>query len=528
MPVADAVVRSNDERASGLSSASDLALALAEPRHPVYLTADASGTRTVSLSQPDNAALLGILPPVYPEWLGDRTFGHVHGTRFPYIAGEMANGIASTRMVAVMAQAGMLGFFGAGGLTPDRVQREVAELRNQLPAHRNWGVNLIHSPNEAGQEDRVAQLLLDAQVPAICASAFTGLTPAVVRCAVAGLSVDATGQVVRRARIFGKISRPETARRFMEPAPSDILAHLLAHGQISETEAQLAARIPIAEDITAEADSGGHTDNRPAGPLLASILRLRDEIGHKFGYAQPIRIGMAGGIGAPDTIAAAFAAGAAYVVTGSINQAAIESGLSADGKALLAQADIADVAMAPAADMFEQGVKLQVLSRGSLFPGRASLLYRLYQTCDGLAGIPADMRARLERDVFQAPIDQIWRDTAQFWEQRDPTELDRASSDPKHQMALVFRWYLGQSSRWAITGDKARRSDYQIWCGPAMGAFNRWTAGSFLASPADRSVTQIGLNLLEGAAVLTRAHQLRTFGVHVPPEMFTFVPRPLT
>ena len=94
-------------------------------------------------------------------------------------------------------------------------------------------------------------------------------------------------------------------------------------------------------------------------------------------------------------------------------------------------------------------------------------------------------------------------------------------------MALIFRWYLGNSSRWAVEGDTTRRTDYQLWAEPAIGAFNRWTAGSFLAEPGERSVTQIALNLLEGAAVVTRAHQARTFGVAVPPQAFTFVPRRL-
>ena len=94
-------------------------------------------------------------------------------------------------------------------------------------------------------------------------------------------------------------------------------------------------------------------------------------------------------------------------------------------------------------------------------------------------------------------------------------------------MALVFRWYLGLSSRWAIEGRPDRRMDYQIWCGPAMGAFNAWTAGSFLEAPAARGVVQIALNLMEGAAVLTRAQQLRALGVAVPAEAFHFRPRPL-
>jgi hypothetical protein len=61
-----------------------------------------------------------------------------------------------------------------------------------------------------------------------------------------------------------------------------------------------------------------------------------------------------------------------------------------------------------------------------------------------------------------------------------------------------------------------------------MGAFNRWTAGTFLAEPGNRTVVQVALNLLEGAAVVTRAHQLRTYGVPVPAQAFAFSPRNLT
>ncbi len=53
-------------------------------------------------------------------------------------------------------------------------------------------------------------------------------------------------------------------------------------------------------------------------------------------------------------------------------------------------------------------------------------------------------------------------------------------------MALVFRSYLGQSSRWAIQGTPDRKMDYQIWCGPAMGAFNQWVQNSFLEGPDHR------------------------------------------
>ncbi|MFI1980186.1 PfaD family polyunsaturated fatty acid/polyketide biosynthesis protein [Streptomyces wedmorensis] len=471
--------------------------------------------------------LLGTVPGLYPEWLGDRGFCEVHAVRFPYVAGEMANGIATVDMVSAMARAEMISFFGAGGLSFDVVERATVQLKENIGDVTNWGVNLIHSPQEPELENRVAGLLLSQRVPIVSASAFMDLTPAVVRCAVAGLTVTADGQVRRRTQVFAKVSRPEVAERFMAPAPPRILDHLVAHGEITRYEAELAARVPVAEDITVESDSGGHTDNRPLGALLPAILSLRDKIARENPGIPRVRVGAAGGLGTPDAVASAFALGAAYVVTGSVNQVAREAGLSDEAKGMLAAADLADVTMAPAADMFELGVKLQVLRRGTMFAARATQLYDAYVGHSGLDDIPAELRQRIERDVLGASFEEIWQLTERFWQQRDPAEITRAAGDTKHRMALVFRWYLGNSSRWAIDGHPKRRTDYQIWCGPAMGAFNRWVAGSFLADPAERTVVQIAYNLVEGAAALTRAHQLRTYGVPVPDRSFVFPPRRL-
>jgi PfaD family protein len=306
-----------------------------------------------------------------------------------------------------------------------------------------------------------------------------------------------------------------------------MLDSLVAAGKLTAEEGQLARQLPIAEDFTVEADSGGHTDNRPLVALLPTILGLRNEIASARGYRRPIRIGAAGGLGTPGAVAAAFALGAAFVVTGSVNQACVESGLDVDGKQMLADADLADVTMAPAADMFELGVEVQVLKRGTFFAVRARKLYELYRAYDSLDALPAKEKARLEKDILRMSVSAAWRDTCKFWQERDPREIQKAEADPKHKMALVFRSYLGQSSGWSIAGVRDRRQDYQIWCGPAMGAFNAWTAGSFLAEPENRSVVQVARNLLEGAAVVTRAQQLRSFGVPVPSAAFDFRPRPL-
>ncbi len=516
-------------------SRADLARAVERVREPAHVVVSPSGSVALAFGgsisptpTQSTLPLLGTLPPLYPEWLGDRSFNEVHRVRFAYIAGEMANGIATTAMVKAMARAEMLGFFGAAGLNYDRVTKAIDELVSDLGTDGSaWGVNLIHSPNESALEERVAALLVERRVPIVSCSAFMGLTPAIVHASAAGLRTDAAGNIVRARGVFAKISRPETAVRFMGPAPDEMLRALVQRGLITEHEAALAARVPVAEDVTVESDSGGHTDNRPLVALFPAILALRDEVARKHQFSRPIRVGAAGGLGTPASLAAAWALGAAYVVTGSVNQAANESGLSPLGRSLLAKADVADVIMAPAADMFELGVHVQVLKRGTMFGPRAQKLYEIYRDHDSLASIPRDLREKLEREMFRRSLDEIWADTRAFWARRDHEELARAERDPKHQMALTFRWYLGMASRWAIDGEPSRAMDYQIWCGPAMGAFNRWTAGTFLADQENRGVVQIARNLLEGSAVITRAQQLRSFGAPVPPEAFDYRARPL-
>lgn len=519
-------------------AAHDVSAAIHDPRAPMIVLrhpdTGAIGVQRAALSDPAAASargaaeVLGALAPLYPEWLGDRSFAEVHGTRFPYVCGAMANGIASASLVIEAARHGFLGFYGAAGLDPDRIVRELRTIREALdPAGLPWGSNLIHNPAEPDQEAAVADLYIREGVRRVSAAAYMRLTRPLVRYAVSGLHLDAHGRIARTNHVFAKISHPSVAKHFLNPAPPRILAELVEKGQITAQEAELAAHVAVAEDITVESDSGGHTDNRPLLALFPTIAGLRDEIAAAQQYTRPIRVGAAGGLGTPSSLASAFGLGAAYVLTGSVNQACVESGLDVSGRTLLADADLADVVMAPAADMFEMGVEVQVLQRGTMFASRAKKLFHLYRAYDGLDAVPDEEREAVETKILRQSFGEAWASTRDYWQARDPREVERAERDPKHRMALVFRSYLGQSSRWAIAGAADRAADFQIWCGPAMGAFNRWTAGSFLEDPAQRTVGQVGLNLLEGAAVLTRAHQLRSFGVAVPPNALTFVPRPL-
>jgi PfaD family protein len=312
----------------------------------------------------------------------------------------------------------------------------------------------------------------------------------------------------------------------MRPAPERLLRTLVERGWITEQQARLAAQVPMADDITVEADSGGHTDNRPLVCLLPSILALRDEIQEKLRYAQPLRVGAAGGIGTPAAVLGAFMMGAAYVVTGSVNQACVEAGTSTHTRHLLAEAGMADVMMAPAADMFEMGVKVQLLKRGTFFPLRAQKLYDLYQRYASLEELPASDRTQLEQRFFQKSFDAVWQETVDYFAERDPDQICRAEGNPKRKMALVFRWYLGLSSRWSNSGTPGREMDYQIWCGPAMGAFNDWAHGSYLEQPGARHAADVAYHLMHGAAYLYRVQQLQCQGVCVPLALHHYQPQP--
>lgn len=477
-------------------------------------------------SAPKRYELLGTLASLYPEWLGDRSFQEVHDVRFPYIAGEMANGIASTEMVIKAGKAGLLGFFGAAGLPLSRVESAIQEMKSALDqAGIAYGVNLIHNPHNPEMEEQSIDLFLKYRVNKVSASAFMQLSPAIVRYASTGLKVDQRGYIVRENHVFAKLSRPEVAKQFMSPAPSHMLSALVQSGKLTEKEAELAALIPVAEDITVEADSGGHTDNRPLTALFPTILDLRNRLSAANAYTRPIRVGAGGGIGSPSAAAAAFALGAAYIVTGSVNQAAVESGMSSVAKKMLAEAGIADVVMAPSSDMFELGVKVQVLKRGSMFSSRAMQLYELYKTYDSLEDIPLERRKKVEKEVFKSTFEKIWEETRMFFANRDASQLEKADRNDKHKMALVFRWYLGNATRWAIHGIEERRQDYQIWCGPAIGAFNTWVEGSFLEKAQERNVIQIAYNILEGAAIISRAQQLRTYGLPLSSQSFHYSPQ---
>ncbi len=490
---------------------------------PCYVMRDFNGRIGVSnggalVAEGRGLQVLAMANPMTAAQLGDPGFRADYGLKYAYKTGAMANGIASADLVIAMGKAGLLGSFGAAGLVPERIRKELDAIQSTLPTE-TYAVNLIHSPVEAALERGAVELFLEKGVTVVEASAFLALTEHIVYYRVAGLRRNADGGIHIGNKVIAKISRKEVAKPFMYAPPAEIVKSLLQQGKITADQAEMARHIPMADDITVEADSGGHTDNRPLTVLLPIIIQLRNEIETETQFEQKIRVGAAGGISTPASALAAFMMGAAYVVTGSVNQACVEAGTSEHVRKLLQTIDSTDVMGAPASDMFEMGVELQVLKRGSMFGPRAKKLYEYYKTYKSIDEIPAAEREKLEKSVFRKPLEEIWEMCVEFFEQRDPEQIARAKDNPHRKMALIFRWYLGLSSNWANAGTPDRKLDYQIWCGPAMGAFNDWVRGTYLENYENRRAADVAEHIMTGAAYLYRIQHLTMQGVEFSGEM---------
>ena len=188
-------------------------------------------------------------------------------------------------------------------------------------------------------------------------------------------------------------------------------------------------------------------------------------------------------------------------MTGSINQCTVEAGTSDSVKDLLQQINIQDTAHAPSGNMFEPGGRIQVLRRGVFFPARASLLLDTFKQYDGLEDIAPEKAQHLQKKILQKPFGEIFEEVKHHYKD-SPEVIERAERQPKFKMALVFKWYFVKSAEAAIQGLDTHRVDFQVPCGPALGAFNQWVKGSSLESWHNRHVDILAGKLMEGTADL--------------------------
>lgn len=69
-------------------------------------------------------------------------------------------------------------------------------------------------------------------------------------------------------------------------------------------------------------------------------------------------------------------------------------------------------------------------------------------------------------------------------------------------MALIFKWYLGHTTNLALEGNIDHKVDFQVYCGPALGAFNQWVKGTTWENWRNRHVDEIAEQLMKETADL--------------------------
>jgi trans-AT polyketide synthase/acyltransferase/oxidoreductase domain-containing protein len=275
----------------------------------------------------------------------------------------------------------------------------------------------------------------------------------------------------------------------------ELVERLRATGELSDPAAEAARRLPVATAVCAETQSGWLAGGDGGPGLLPAVVALREQEAARHGYR--VWVGASGGTGCPSTVAAQFLAGAEFVLTGSVNQCTPQAATSDAVKELLSVVDIDDTSSAPAGELFELGGRTRVVSRrGVLFPARAAALYRAYRRHGGLGDLDRRTRRWCETECLGRPLDDV------------AAQVAAGEPDGRRRMALVFGHYFDLATRAALRGDPRQRTNWQIPCGPAMGAFNRSVAGTPLADWRERHADAVAGHLMSGAARMLGARPL--------------------
>jgi len=443
-----------------------------------------------------------LAPLLTAKGLGAAAFKKDHNVRYAYVAGGMYAGIASKNLVVRMGKAGLLSYFGTGALPHAEVDRAILEIQEELKENQPYGMNLIYNYANPIEEEKLVDLFLKHRVPRIEVSSYISVTPALVRYRLAGARLDTSGKVKPANRILVKLTRPEVARPFLSPPPEAVVEKLLEEGKISAIEAKLARLMPMVDDLCVEADSAGYTDRGSFITLLPALQQLAEQLQAKYQFAHPVRIGAGGGIGTPHAAAAAFMLGADFILTGSINQCTVEARQSDLVKDLLQQVQVQDMTYTHVGDMYDRATELQVLKKGNLFFSRADKLFEFYKKYPTWEDIEVKKRQQLEEKVFKMPYEEAYQKAEQLFSWYGPDELKKARQNPKFKMGLVFRWYFLVTMEYAQRGIVEQKANFQIRCGPAMGAFNQLLKTTPLEAWKNRHVDGIATFLMEGTAQL--------------------------
>ncbi len=451
----------------------------------------------------DALPLMGYVPPLLPGDLGDpdlprRSRGRSRVRRRRDGQRHRVRGVGHRGCPGGFARDFRRG--GARGLRASRRPSASCRLRS-LTALGRQPHPLAGRPAPRGGSGRPRS---GAGVRFVSASAYLDLTLPVVRYRVAGIHRDARGGWSSRQPPDGQGLARRGGPPLLQPAACAIPRELVDAGAITAEQAELARDGADGRRRDRRGRLGGHTDNQPARAAAARHRgpARRGPGGARLRPARARRRG--GGHRHPGRGASAFAMGAAYVVTGSINQACVESGTSDAVRQMLAKAG---------ADRRGHGAGRRHVRDGREGAGAQAGHPLRHARGAALRAVPHPRRAstRSRRPSARSWRRSIFRATARGGLGTDVgrsspavtrAQVERAERRaPKHKLALVFRCVPRARRRAGRTpGSPTRARRLPDLVRPRDGGVQRVGAGQLPRRVGGRRAVVIAKNLLVGAA----------------------------
>lgn len=388
-----------------------------------------------------------------PKSLGSKAFKKLFSLDYSYIVSGLPSYTHGRGMLQNLSENGMLGFFNLDGLTFE----EKEESLNTLNQHDfNFGVEFSIDDFDEKEDDKLITLLM--------------------------------GQNIKYILVKGCSKITESLRRFKSSKSNLLIAKVSHPDQCVSLSSE---SDPIFNAFLIDGSFVSNQDTRSILSLMPSIKNILSQ--------KSIFLGVTGDLGTPESLAAAYAMGADFVSTCSINLLSNDVSASDSYKDSIKKVRFQDISLVSSFDGFESGAKIRALNFGTRFVAVSSKIGAWFFEKKSVETLSEGERAYLESKVFTDSLDQTVADANAFFEHRNPSLVEAASSNSRICLAMLIRYYLEMGHLWAIEGDDSKKLDFNIKVGLDLASFNQWRQGTIFEDDDKLSVVQIALNLMMGA-----------------------------
>lgn len=428
--------------------------------------------------------------------IGSEEFKKDYDVDFAYAVGGMCKGISSVAMIKKLSDSRILGFLGSYKLKLDEAKELIDQALSCMEHHR-IGVNVTYDALNLENHIEVMDYIIKKDIRNLEVSEYRMIDLSIVKYRLKSLSIDKDSKFVVPHKILAKVSSREMAEKFCSPAPEELVQILYQNNEITEFEAKYAKYLPMCDDLCIEY----YTQGQSALGYIQTMKEMSRSLYEKYKLFQCPRVGFAGGIGNPQTVAVSFLLGADFVVTGSMNQCSVEASTSDIVKDNLQSLDDTDFTYAVVSDLFEFEEKKSIVKKGSLYHIRASRLYEVYNRYDSIEEIPTDLKKLIEEKYFQRSFETIYSD---IYENLTIENKKLSKEQPKYKMALIIRYFLDKCFQDALDGRMEGKINYQIISSNAIVQFNNWVKNTELYDWKSRHIDVISKKIMtEGEQCLT-------------------------